>query len=178
VLGVIRPTTEKLGVISTSGAVGILGTQGTVQSASYSIELAKFYPELKVYQQACPMWVPLVENGEHTGPGADYFVANDLRQLLQQDPSIDTLLLACTHYPLLLSKISAYAGPNRQIITQGPLVAESLADYLHRHPDMEKRLNNQGKRAFYTTDSAERFNQQAALFFGEQVKAEQLILAH
>lgn len=178
VLGVIRPTTEKLGLISKSGAVGILGTQGTVQSASYSIELAKFFPAVKVYQQACPMWVPLVENGEHMGPGADYFVANDLRQLLQQDPHIDTLLLACTHYPLLLSKISTYAGINRQIITQGPLVAESLADYLQRHPEMEKRLHRHGKRSFYTTDSAERFNRQAALFFGETVVSNQLILGH
>lgn len=171
VLGVIRPTTETIGQYSRSGHVGILGTRGTVVSNSYPIEIAKFWPHLQVYQQACPMWVPLVENNEHQGPGADYFVKACLQALLQQSPDIDTLLLACTHYPLLADKIAALAPAGTRIVSQGPIVASSLQQYLQRHPDMEQRLSRSGQRQFYTTDDTASFDAHASIFYGQPVSS-------
>jgi glutamate racemase len=176
VLGVIRPTTEVIGTYSKTGQVGILATRGTVLSESYVVEIEKFFPELTVYQEACPMWVPLVENGEHNSPGADYFVQKSIDQLLAQSPDIDTILLACTHYPLLLPKIRQYAPDNMTILSQGGIVANSLADYLTRHPDLEQQISQHGKRTFLTTDSTDDFDRQATVFYGEPVRSEHLAL--
>lgn len=171
VLGVIRPTSEIIGHYSTGKSVGVLATNGTVQSQSYVIEINKFFPEVHVTQQACPMWVPLVENNEHTGHGADFFVKKYIHELLVKRPDVDTVLLACTHYPLMRKKIEEYMPLDVTIVSQGEIVANSLADYLQRHPDMEQRLSRQGNQQFYTTDSTDDFNRQAAVFFGKQVDA-------
>ena len=176
VLGVIRPTTEVIGQYSKSGSVGILGTTGTVISESYPIEIAKFFPSLKVYQEACPMWVPLVENHEYDKPGADYFIQQHLNRLFRQAPDIDTLLLACTHYPLLMEKIQAFAPAGTTVLSQGTIVAASLKAYLHRHPEMEKRCSKQGTQTFYTTDSVVDFDNHASIFFGEKLQSTHLEL--
>lgn len=169
VLGVIRPTTEVVGQYSKTRKVGVLATNGTVQSNSYVIEIHKFFPDIEVIQEACPMWVPLVENNEHESHGADYFIKKNIHQLLKQEPLIDTILLACTHYPLLLKKITEYTPVDITILTQGAIVANSLADYLHRHPEMETRLTKNTNRTFYTTDAAADFNKNAATFYGQDV---------
>jgi glutamate racemase len=171
VLGVIRPTSEIIGQFSKTGSIGVLATSGTVQSESYKIEIEKFYPELNVSQEACNMWVPLVENNEHQTEGADYFVRKNVEQVLAQDPNIDTLLLACTHYPLLKEKIEQFVPKGVTILSQGEIVAASLADYLQRHPEMENRISRNGDRRFYTTDSAEDFNNKASIFFGQRVQS-------
>jgi glutamate racemase len=176
VLGVIRPTTEVIGDFSETKHIGLLATAGTVASDSYKIETEKFFPDVKLFQQACPMWVPLVENDEHSNEGADYFIHKCIDQLLDQSSSIDTILLACTHYPLLMDKIKKYAPPKMKIISQGEIVANSLVDYLNRHPEMEKRLSKNSERHFYTTDSAVDFDKQAAKFYGTSVKSEQIHL--
>jgi glutamate racemase len=137
VLGVIRPTTEIIGQFTKTGIVGILGTNGTVISNSYPIEIEKFYPKVKVYQEACPMWVPLVENNEYNSPGADYFIQKNINSLLQQSADIDTILLACTHYPLLMEKIKKAVPAGVTVLSQGQIVADSLAEYLQNHPKME-----------------------------------------
>lgn len=176
VLGVIRPTTEVIGRFSKTGEIGILATPGTVSSGSYPIEINKFFPDLKVHQQACPMWVPLIENNEHQTAGADFFVNKCVDTLLAKSPEIDTILLACTHYPLLQEKIAAAAGKSVRIVSQGDIVAESLADYLKRHPDIEQKLGKNKLREFYTTDSAEDFDRHATSFFGEHVKSNHIHL--
>jgi len=176
VLGVIRPTTEVIGRYTKSKRVGILATNGTVQSQSYVIEIEKFYPDVKVVQEACPMWVPLVENNEYDTHGADFFIKKNIHQLLKRDPRIDTILLACTHYPVLLKKIIEYTPMDITILTQGEIVAVSLADYLHRHPEMETRLSKTGKMIFYTTDSTEDFDNHGAIFFGKKVKSKHIDL--
>ncbi|GAA4417160.1 glutamate racemase [Nibrella viscosa] len=176
VLGVIRPTTEVIGNYSKSGEVGILATKGTVTSESYLVEIEKFFPDVKVYQEACPMWVPLVENNEYMSAGADFFVKKHIDHLLEQSPAIDTLLLACTHYPLLLPKIKEHIPNNITILSQGEIVADSLADYLHRHPEMDEQCSKGGQIRFFTTDSPEDFSRQASLFYGEPVQAEKLSL--
>lgn len=174
VLGVIRPTAEVMGHHTDTGHVGILATPGTVQSDSYVLEMAKFFPEVKVHQQACPLWVPLIEQGEHAGPGADYFVKKDLDALLAQSADTDLILLACTHYPLLEPKIREYLPADKKVLTQGTIVAGSLAEYLVRHPEMESRLGKSGKVRFYTTDDPASFDRKGALFFGSTVRSEQL----
>ncbi len=177
VLGVIRPTTEILGNFSTTHQVGILGTLGTIQSDSYPIELAKFFPDLKVFQQACPLWVPLIENGEHDQPGADYFVKSYLNQLFAQSADIDTLLLACTHYPLLADKIRAFMPKGVNIVSQGAIVAKSLARYLESHPDLAQKCSQSGQLSFYTTDNPQAFELQASSFFGQKIAAKHTDLA-
>jgi glutamate racemase len=174
VLGVIRPTAEVMGHHTDTGHVGILATPGTVQSDSYVLEMAKFFPEVKVHQQACPLWVPLIEQGEHAGPGADYFVKKDLDALLAQSADTDLILLACTHYPLLEPKIREYLPADKKVLTQGTIVAGSLAEYLVRHPEMESRLGKSGTVRFYTTDDPASFDRKGALFFGSTVRSEQL----
>ena len=174
VLGVIRPTAEVMGHHTDTGHVGILATPGTVQSDSYVLEMAKFFPEVKVHQQACPLWVPLIEQGEHAGPGADYFVKKDLDALLAQSADTDLILLACTHYPLLEPKIRQYLPADKKVLTQGTIVAGSLAEYLVRHPEMESRLGKSGTVRFYTTDDPASFDRKGALFFGSAVRSEQL----
>jgi glutamate racemase len=176
VLGVIRPTTEVIGNFTKTNNIGILATNGTVQSDSYKIEIEKFFPELNVFQQACPMWVPLIENNEHNNAGADYFVKEGIDKLMSQSENIDTILLGCTHYPLLINKIKQYVSPEVQIISQGKIVADSLADYLQRHPEIDKRCSKNSEIVFYTTDSTEDFNDHAAIFYGKTVKSNHLAL--
>lgn len=171
VLGVIRPTTEIIGNFSTSKRVGILGTAGTVLSNSYPIEIEKFFPGVQVYQEACPMWVPLVENNEHHSPGADYFIKKHLDTLLEQDSSIDTVLLACTHYPLLTEKIEQYLPAGITLVSQGEIVAKSLQDYLTRHPEIAERCTTGSTLNFYTTDSPQDFDSKAAIFYGNPVQS-------
>ncbi len=176
VLGVIRPTTEIVGNYSKTGHVGVLGTAGTVASNSYPVEIEKFFPELNVYQEACPMWVPLVENNEYESPPADYYVKKNLDNLFSKSDKIDTIILGCTHYPLLTGKIKKYIPENVTLLSQGEVVAESLADYLKRHPEMESRCTKGGNIEFYTSDSAENFNEAASVFFGKAVKSKHLSL--
>ncbi len=177
VLGVIRPTAEVIGNYSQSKEIGVLGTKGTVQSGSYMIEINHFFPEVKVHQQACPLWVPLVENAEHDQAGADYFVKKYLDQVLAQSDKIDTLLLACTHYPLLQDKIEAYLPANIKVVPQGDIVAKSLQDYLQRHPEMEQKLTRGNTQEFFTTsDDTQDFDIHASMFFGEPVKSEYIPL--
>lgn len=171
VLGVIRPTAEIIGNFSETKSVGVLATQGTVASESYPMETAKFFPELNVYQEACPMWVPLIENNEHTTHGADYFVKKNLHNIFRKGEDIDVILLACTHYPLLKDKILEYLPVGVQLLSQGEIVAESLADYLLRHPEMEMHCSKGGKRQFYTTDSTSDFDTHATLFYGQPVQS-------
>jgi glutamate racemase len=176
VLGVLRPSTETIGHYTKSGHVGILATSGTVNSDSYPVEIRRFFPQLKVSQHACPMWVPLVENREHMSPGADYFIEKDVELLLNKDPEIDTILLGCTHYPLLEEKIRKFVPDHVSIISQGSIVAEKLEDYLNRHPDMKSRISTRGSCLFFTTDSVDEFNSRAQIFFEGKVKSEHVEL--
>lgn len=176
VLGVIRPTAETIGHITQTGHVGILATKGTVLSQSYTIEINHFWPELQTFQQACPMWVPLVENNEHLSHGADFFVRKYLDELLQQSPDMDTIVLGCTHYPLLAPKISQYLPPHIRIVTQGNIVADSLADYLQRHPEIDNRCARGDDMQFFTTESPEDFDTKATIFFGKPVRSQHLDL--
>ncbi|GAB3992376.1 glutamate racemase [Spirosoma daeguense] len=176
VLGVIRPTAEIIGNYSKTKHVGVLATKGTVTSESYLIEIEKFFPDVAVFQEACPMWVPLVENGEYNHPGADYFVKQHIDHLMTNSPQIDTLLLACTHYPLLIDKIRQVAPTNTTILSQGRIVADSLFDYLLRHPEIEAQCSKHGQRTFLTTDSTETFDRQASIFYEETVHSQHLAL--
>ena len=177
VLGVIRPTVEAVPNVSKSKHVGILGTPATVSSESYILELEKIAPELAVVQQACPMWVPLIEAGEHTNPGADYFVDKYLNEILAKDPQIDTLVLGCTHYPLLKHKIDSCLRDHEiTTISQGNLVADSLKDYLARHPEYRTQLTTNATCHYLTTENADRFSQSASLFIGSPIQAEHIVL--
>ncbi len=176
VLGVIRPTTEVVGKYSKMGHVGVLGTTGTIVSNSYPIEIEKFFPQLTVHQEACPMWVPLVENNEFESEGADYFIQKNINSLLSKDKQIDAIILGCTHYPLLINKIKKYLPPSITLLSQGEIVAESLADYLNRHSEIAAKFSKGGSVDFYTTDSTENFDKAAALFFGKEVKSKHLVL--
>ncbi len=176
VLGVIRPTVEILGNITESRHVGLFATPGTVNSHSYRLEMAKLWPGVHITEMACPMWVPLVEAGEADGPGADYFVMKYADSLLNSDPKIDTIVLGCTHYPLLLPKIREYVKDDIRILPQGEIVAESLADYLRRHPEMEEKCLKGGRVEFLTTESEERFDSLASLFMNEEVHSRRIIL--
>lgn len=176
VLGVIRPTTEIIGTYTTTRHVGILATQGTVSSLSYMIEINKFFPDVQVSQEACPMWVPLVEANEHTSAGADYFVKKNLNNLLRKSPEIDTIVLACTHYPLLINKIREFLPQNITLLAQGEIVANSLVDYLARHPEIEQLCTRGNNIEYYTTESAEDFDNKATLFLGKRVSSRHLQL--
>ncbi len=176
VLGVIRPTTEIIGQYTKTGHIGILATNGTVISNSYPIEIEKFYPQLHVFQEACPMWVPLVENNEYKDAGADYFIQKNINNLLQQSGSIDTILLACTHYPLLMEKIKKAVPAHITVLSQGEIVANSLKHYLEKHPAIEENCSKNGQISFYTTDSAEDFDNHAAIFYGKPVRSTHLSL--
>ncbi len=178
VLGVIRPTAEVIGTFSETKSVGVLATHGTVVSESYPMETAKFFPELMVYQEACPMWVPLIESNEHTSHGADFFIKKNLHNIFEKGEKIDVILLACTHYPLLKEKIQEYLPIGVKLISQGEIVATSLADYLLRHPEIEKQCSKNGTREFYTTDSTEDFDNHAAIFYESDVKSKHLNLEH
>ena len=176
VLGIIRPTTEEIGKFSKSGHIGIFATAGTVSSNSYGIEISHFFPELKVTQRACPMWVPLVECGEAGTDGARFFVKKDVDALLAQDPEIDTVLLACTHYPLLEREIRAALPPQVRLVFQGDIVAKKTLDYLERHPEMESRLSKGRKTKYLTSDTAEFFEKGAFLFGIDRISAESVAL--
>ena len=185
VLGVIRPTAEVVGELSHTKHIGVLATEGTIKSQSYNLEIEKLYPDCTVVGQACPMWVPLVENNEFDKPGADYFVRDSLQKLLEQDPLIDTIILGCTHFPLLLPKIEQQLAQlstgNSQlstikIIPQGQYIASSLEDYLHRHPEMDERLTRGGTCQYLTTESATKFRESASLFLNEEVEVQHIAL--
>lgn len=164
VLGVIRPTVEVIGQITRSRHVGILATQGTIRSQSYELEVGKLFPDIAVTGVACPMWVSLVENCEYDSPGADYFVRKRIEQILRLDPEIDTLVLACTHYPLLMNKIVKYTPPGVRVVAQGDYVAAALQTYLHNHPEMDARLSRRGTVQFLTTEDPEKFYENASIF--------------
>ncbi len=168
VLGVIRPTAECIGNITYSRHVGILATSGTIKSESYIMEIRKLFPDIVVTGEACPMWVPLVENNEFQSEGADYFVRQYIERLLKKDPLIDTLVLGCTHYPLLIEKIKRFAPPHIRIIAQGEYVAQSLQDYLQRHPEMDDRCTKNGTCRFYTTESVNKFQESATVFLQQK----------
>ncbi len=178
VLGVIRPCVEKVSEITRNGRVGILGTPGTVASLSYPIELEKWSSgKVKsTVQEACPMWVPLVENFELDTPGANYFIEKNICNLLMKDPELDTVVLGCTHYPLLMNTIKKYLPDNISLIDQGPVVAEKLSDYLHRHPEMDIRISKKGTTRYLTTETSEIFGSKAGLFLGGTVASETIIL--
>ena len=176
VLGVIRPTVEALGGITRNGHVGILATEGTIRSESYAIEIRKTYPTMHVTGEACPFWVPLVEYNEAGSEGADYFVRKRINNLLTKDPRIDTLVLGCTHYPLLMPKIRQFAPEGTHIMAQGVHVADSLADYLQRHPEMEQRCTRGARTHYLTTEQPEKFQQNAHTFLRTDVRAEHIDL--
>ena len=176
VLGVIRPTSEIAGRYTRTKHVGVLGTTGTVQSDSYKIEIEKFFPGVKVFQQACPMWVPLAENNELNSPATDFFVKKYLKELFSKNKKIDTIILGCTHYPLLLNKIKKYSPKGVKIISQGTIVAASLADYLSRHPEIESKISSGRNIDFYTTDSTESFDKIAMRFWGGKIRSRHLQL--
>lgn len=172
VLGVIRPTAEIIGHFSQSKSVGILGTKGTVLSQSYPIEIKHFFPEIKVSQQACPMWVSFIEDGEQDTKGAEYFIEKNIQELLAQDPDIDTVLLACTHYPIIEQQIRKFLPERIKILSQGDIVANSLVDYLKRHEEINTRLTKHNEVRFFTTDDTENFDRQGSAFFGKAIKSE------
>ena len=176
VLGVIRPTAEVVGTLTHSNHIGILATEGTIRSRSYMLEIEKLYPSATVVGQACPMWVPLVENGEYDTPGADYFVKNSIDKLLHTDPLIDTIILGCTHYPLLLPKIRQYTPSGITLMPQGKYIAESLETYFQRHPEMENRITKQGSCQYFTTESSEKFRESATIFLQEDIEVTHISL--
>lgn len=176
VLGVIRPTAEIVGELTKTKHIGVLATEGTIRSESYKIEIEKLYPGSIITGQACPMWVPLVENNEFDKPGADYFVKDSIDKLMQQDPLIDTVILGCTHYPLLMEKINKYCPDNVKIVPQGHYIAKSLQDYLIRHPEMSARLTQNGTCQYFTTESRTKFRECASLFLKEEVTVERVTL--
>ena len=176
VLGVIRPTVEVVDRISRTRHIGILGTPGTIASQSYRLEIAKLFPNVTVVDEACPMWVPLVENREYDSPGADYFIKKHIDNLLRKDSEIDTILLGCTHYPLLIHKIKQFLPDGIAVFMQGKRVAESLKDYLHRHPEIDCRLTKGHAARFLTTESNTKFSEMASLFLKQSIDAEQISL--
>ena len=176
VLGVIRPTVELVDSISKSKHVGVVGTTGTISSQSYSLEIGKMFPHIKVSGEACPMWVPLVENNEFNAPGADYFVQKHLDLLFTKDPQIDTIILGCTHYPLLMDKIKKYVPSGITLLAQGEYVAASLKDYLMRHPEMDQKITKNGVSRFLTTESAAKFAEAASIFLNQQIDVQQVAI--
>ncbi|MDH6353865.1 glutamate racemase [Dysgonomonas sp. PH5-45] len=176
VLGIIRPTAEVIGSLSQSRHVGVLGTLGTIQSGSYRIEIEKLHPDMVVTGEACPMWVPLVENNEYRNEGADYFVKKNLDNLFNKDALIDSIILGCTHYPLLLDKIRTYIPQGVNIISQGEYVAASLENYLIRHPEIEQFCTKNGQTQYFTTEAPERFTGNASIFLDENIEAKRINL--
>lgn len=177
VLGVIRPTAEVIGSLTKNRHVGLLATEGTVKSESYQLEIKKFFPDIQVSGIACPFWVPLVEYNEADSPGADYFVKKRLDALAQKDSLIDTIILGCTHYPLLMPKIEKYKRPGVRIIAQGEYVANSLKDYLKRHPEMNEKCTKTGTCQYFTTENPMRFQEQAQVFLHEKIQVNHVDLA-
>lgn len=176
VLGVIRPTAEVIGQFSNSGSIGILATQGTVNSKSYEIEIEHYYPELKVAQQACPLWVPFIENNAHQDDAIDAYIQKDVAQLLAKDTTMDVVLMACTHYPIIQDRIQKFLPEGIKLLGQGELVAQSLEDYLQRHAALAANITKGGTQHFYTTDDANNFEQGANIFLGNKIKAKKIHL--
>lgn len=176
VLGVIRPTVECVGEISKNQHIGVLATAGTFRSESYPLEIHKLFPEIQVSGTACPMWVSLVENNESQDEGADYFIRKYIDQLLSKDPQIDTVILGCTHFPILLPKIRQYIPEHINVIAQGEYVAESLKDYLKRHPEMDAKCTKNGNCQFYTTEAEEKFSESASTFLKQQINVKHITL--
>lgn len=176
VLGVIRPTAEVIGKLTHSRHVGVLATEGTIKSHSYKLEIQKLWNDVTVTGIPCPLWVPIIENNEADTPGADYFVKKRIDLILERDPQIDTLILGCTHYPILMPKIRKHVPENVQIVAQGEYVAKSLQDYLRRHPDMEQRCTKHGTVRYLTTENPEKFKENAQIFIHEEVNVEHVDL--
>ncbi len=176
VLGVIRPTSEKIGEFTTTNQIGIFATTGTVKSESYKLEIEKFYPNIKVYQEACPDWVTLVENNAFNTPEADASIKLHIENLLAQSEEIDTIILGCTHFPLLMPKISQYLPENIRVISQGEIVSNALVDYLNRHIEINSACSKKGTLQFYTTGNTENFDTHAAVFFGKTIQSKFLML--
>ena len=176
VLGVIRPTVECVGEISKNQHISVLATAGTIKSESYPLEIHKLFPEIQVSGTACPMWVSLVENNESQDEGADYFIRKYIDQLLSKDPQIDTVILGCTHFPILLPKIRQYIPEHNSVIAQGEYVAESLKDYLKRHPEMDAKCTKNGNCQFYTTEAEEKFSESASTFLKQQISVKHITL--
>nr|WP_302825977.1 glutamate racemase [uncultured Bacteroides sp.] len=176
VLGVIRPTVECVGEISKNQHIGVLATAGTIKSESYPLEIHKLFPEIQVSGTACPMWVSLVENNESQDEGADYFIRKYIDQLLSKDPQIDTVILGCTHFPILLPKIRQYIPDHISVIAQGEYVAESLKDYLKRHPEIDAKCTKNGNCQFYTTEAEEKFSESASTFLKQQISVKHITL--
>ncbi|WP_317418119.1 glutamate racemase [Phocaeicola coprophilus] len=176
VLGVIRPTVESIGALTVTRHVGVLATPGTILSESYPLEIHKLFPDVQVTGMPCPMWVPLVENNEFASEGADYFVKKYIDGLLSQDPEIDTLILGCTHYPLLLDKIRRFTPSHIRLVAQGEYVARSLKDYLSRHTEMNSRCTRNGHCEFLTTESVSKFRESASVFLHEQIQVRSITL--
>lgn len=176
VLGIIRPTAEIIGSITHTRHVGIFATEGTIKSESYNLEIHKLFPDITVSGVACPFWVPLVEYNEADSPGADYFVKKRIDQLMRLDADIDTVILGCTHYPLLLPKIHKYMPRGIRIISQGEYVADSLKNYFQRHPEIEQRCTKGGQVHYLTTENPEKFKEQAQIFLHEPVEVENVVL--
>ncbi|EFI73406.1 MULTISPECIES: glutamate racemase [Segatella] len=176
VLGVIRPTAEIIGNLTSSRHVGLLATEGTIKSQSYDIEIKKLFPDIQVSGVACPFWVPLVEYNEMDSPGADYFVKKRVDELMLKDKDIDAIILGCTHFPLLMPKIIKYVSPSIRIISQGEYVADSLKAYLERHPEMEHKCTKGGSCHYYTTENADKFKDSASIFLHEKVNVSHIDL--
>jgi len=174
VLGVIRPTVEAVGQITKNQHVGLLATTGTVQSESYPAEIHKLFPEIKITSEACPMWVPMIENNEFENEGADYFIKKNVTNLFLKDSQIDTIILGCTHYPLIHKKIEQFAGKGINVFSQGEVVAQSLDEYLQRHPEIEEKCTKGGSCNYFTTESSEKFCSSASIFLKENIKAQHL----
>ncbi len=176
VLGIIRPTAECIGSITCSRHVGVLATSGTIKSQSYPLEIKKLFPDITVCGEACPIWVPLVESGEAGSDGADYFVRRHIDNLLAKDDKIDTIVLGCTHYPILYDKIRRYTPEHIHIVTQGEYVARSLTDYMHRHPEMDAMCTRKGTCSFLTTESVDTFRSYASIFLDEDIQVRSIAL--
>lgn len=176
VLGVIRPTVECIGDITQTRHVGVLATAGTIKSESYPLEIRKLFPDIEVSGEACPMWVSLVENNEARNEGADYFIQKYINNLLRKDREIDTVVLGCTHYPLLLPKIRMFMPDTIRIVAQGEYVAGSLKDYLYRHPEMDRKCTRGGKCSFYTTEAEEKFTESASTFLNREISVQHITL--
>lgn len=178
VLGVIRPTAEIIGSLTRNKHVGVVATSGTILSQSYPLEIHKLWPDIKITGQACPLWVPLIENNEYNLPGADYFIKKYLDQLLEKDPEIDTIILGCTHYPLLIKKIESYLPAHIKVVSQGNYIAESLQKYLQRHPEIEQQCTKNSTLQFLTTESEDKFSEAARIFLQKEegIKAERVLL--
>lgn len=176
VLGVIRPTVECIGSITQTRHVGVLATAGTIKSESYPLEIHKLFPDIKVSGEACPMWVPLVENNEANGEGTDFFIRKYINNLLAKDGQIDTIILGCTHYPLLLPKIQQFVPQSMKVVAQGEYVAASLKDYLYRHPEMDRKCTRGGSCSFCTTEAEDKFIESASTFLNQDITVQRISL--